>query len=188
MLALGLDLAEAVRQAQRGDQAAFTAIYEQFAEPLFRYVLVRCGDVGLAEELTSELWLRVVERFPAFRCPHDHPEKAFTAWLYQLARNLTIDAYRRRRAPDIPLVETIASRAAPLDERVIDGEEQQALCAAFTQLTPEQRDVLFLRFIEAHSTADVARLTGRSVGAVKVMQHRALAAVARALGVQRGGK
>ena len=188
MLALGLDLAEAVRQAQQGDQAAFTAIYEQFAAPLFRYVLVRCGDVGLAEELTSELWLRVVERLPAFRCPADHPEKAFPAWLYQIARNLAIDAARRGGTAALPLPETMIAREAPLDEWVIGREEQQALCAALAHLTPEQRDVLLLRFLEAYNTADVARLLGRSEGAVKGLQHRALAAVARTLGGQRGRK
>jgi RNA polymerase sigma-70 factor, ECF subfamily len=188
MLTLGLDLADAAVQAQGGDQAAFAAIYEQFAEPLFHYVLVRCRDAALAEELTGELWLRVVERLPAFRFPRDHPEKAFTAWLYQLARNLVIDAYRRRRTTLVPFVDSMAARAAPLDEWVIEAENQQALCTALARLTPEQRDVLFLRFIEARSTADVALLTERSEGAVKVMQYRALGAVARALGVQRGGQ
>ena len=188
MLTLGLDLADAVVQAQGGDQVAFAAIYDQLAEPLFHYLLVRCRDAALAEELTGELWLRVVEGLPAFRFPRDHPEQAFTAWLYQLARNLAIDAYRKRRAPPVPLVETMPAPEAPLDERVSGEENQQELCAALTQLTPEQRDVLFLRFIEALSIAEVARLMGRSEGAVKGMQHRALRAVARALGGQRGGK
>jgi RNA polymerase sigma-70 factor (ECF subfamily) len=188
VLTLGLDLADAAAQAQGGDPAAFAAIYEQFAEPLFHYLLVRCRDAALAEELTGELWLRVVEGLPAFRFPRDHPEQAFTAWLYRLARNLVIDAYRRRSTTPVPLVEPMAAREAPLDERVIEAENQQALCAALARLPPEQRDVLFLRFIAARSTADVARLTGRSEGAVKVMQHRALGAVARVLDVLRGGK
>ena len=188
VVALELDLAETVRQAQRGDQAAFAALYEQFAAPLFRYLLVRCGDAAVAEELSGELWLRVGERLPAFRCPADHPEKAFPAWLYQVARNLAIDATRRRGTAAVPLPETMLAREAPLDEWVIGREEQQALCAALAHLTPEQRDVLFLRFLEAYNTADVARLLGRSEGAVKGLQHRALAAVARMLGVQGGGK
>jgi RNA polymerase sigma-70 factor (ECF subfamily) len=173
-------------QARGGDQAAFAAIYDHFAEPLFHFLLVRCRDAAVAEELTGELWMRVVERLPAFRCPRDNPQMALAAWLYQIARNLAIDSYRRRSAAQVPLAETIPSCEAPLDERVIGGEAQQELCAALSKLTPEQREVLLLRFIEQRSTAEVAALTGRSEGAVKVMQHRALDAVARVLGVKRG--
>ena len=185
MLALELDLAEVIVQAQGGDQAAFAAIYDHFAEPLFHFLLVRCHDAGVAEELTGDLWMRVVERLPAFRCPRDNLRTAFTAWLYQIARNLAIDAYRRRCITQVPLAETIPSREAPLDEYVIGGEDQQDLCAALAKLTPEQREVLFLRFMERRSTAEVAVMTGRSEGAVKVMQHRALEAAARLLGVNR---
>jgi RNA polymerase sigma-70 factor (ECF subfamily) len=185
VLALDLDLADMVVQAQGGDQAAFAAIYDHFAEPLFHYLLVRCHDAAAAEELTGELWMRVVERLPAFRCPSDNPRAAFAAWLYQIARNLAIDAYRRRNTTQVPLAETIPSGETPLDERVIGGEDQQELCAVLSKLTPEQREVLLLRFIEQRSTAEVAVLTGRSEGAVKVMQHRALDAAARVLGVNR---
>src|SRR5919202_5656872 len=183
VLALELDLAEVIVQARGGDQAAFAAIYDYFAEPLFHFLLVRCRDAAVAEELTGELWMRVVERFPAFRCPRDNPQMALAAWLYQIARNLAIDSYRRRSAAQVPLAETIPSREAPLDERVIGGEAQQELCAALSKLTPEQREVLLLRFIEQRSTAEVAALTGRAGGAVQVMQHRALDAAARVLGV-----
>jgi RNA polymerase sigma-70 factor (ECF subfamily) len=186
VLALELDLAEVVVQAQSGDQAAFAVIYEHFAEPLFHYLLVRCRDAALAEELTGDLWMRVVERLPAFRCPRDNPQFAFAGWLYQIARNLAIDAYRRQTTAQVPLAETIASGEVPLDDRVIGGEDEQELCAALAKLTPEQREVLLLRFIEERSTAEVAAITGRSEGAVKVMQHRALGAVARVLGVKRG--
>ena len=184
-LAHGRDLTGTVAAAQAGDQAAFDAIYDRFAEPLFHYLYARCGDAELAEELTGDLWVRVVERLPAFRFRGNAPEAVFAGWLYRIARNLMTDAYRRRDHTNLPLVETIPSHAMPLDARLIAEEEQRELCTALERLTTEQREVLQMRFIEERSPTEVARLTGRSEGAVKVMQHRALGALARMLGVQR---
>ncbi len=188
VVALGHDLASIVVRAQAGEQAAFDAIYDRFADPLFRYLYARCGDAGLAEELTGDLWVRVVERLPAFRFPRDAPEAAFAGWLYRIARNLLIDASRRRSSGNVPLAETISSSEEAPDERVIVGEEHQELRTAIEKLTPEQREVLMLRFVEECSNAEVAQLTGRAEGAVKVMQHRALNALAGILGGQRRKK
>ncbi len=188
VVALGPDLASIVARAQAGEQAAFDAIYDRFADPLFGYLYARCGDAGLAEELTGDLWVRVVERLPAFRFPHGAPEAAFAGWLYRIARNLLIDATRRRSNNNVPLVETAPSGDVAPDDRVIAGEEHQELRTAIEQLTPEQREVLMLRFVDERSNAEVAQLTGRSEGAVKVMQHRALNALAGILGGQRRKK
>src|SRR5262245_52240504 len=82
---LGFDLASTVAQAQLGDQTAFDAIYDRFADALFRYLYARCGDTMLAEELAGDVWVRVVERLPAFRFPPGEPEAAFAGWLYRIA-------------------------------------------------------------------------------------------------------
>ncbi len=185
MVAAYPDLAITVARAQGGDQAAFDAIYDRFADPLFRYVYARCGDARLAEELTGDLWVRVVERLPSFRFPSSGPEAALAAWLYRIARNLLIDASRRRSNGNLPLTDAIRTHHAPLDERIIAREAKQELRAAMGKLAAEHREVLLLRFVEERSNAEVALLTGRSEGAVKVMQHRALGALASALGMRR---
>src|SRR6476661_7947564 len=95
------NLAVLVTSAQAGEQAAFDAIYARFADPLFHYLYARCGDVGLAEELTGDLWVRVVEKLPGFRFAHDATEASFAAWLYQIARHLLIDTYRKRGAGQV---------------------------------------------------------------------------------------
>jgi RNA polymerase sigma-70 factor, ECF subfamily len=182
----GLDLASTVARAQLGDQVAFDAIYDRFADALFRYLYARCGDAGLAEDLTGELWVRVVERLPAFRFHGGDPEAVFAGWLYRIARNLAIDSYRRRHHTSVPLPDTLSSRDTPPDEHVIAGDDRRALRAAIEQLTAEQREVLLLRFVEERSNAEVAVLTGRTENAVKVMQHRALGALSRMLGGRRG--
>lgn len=186
MVGLALDLAVAVARAQSGNQEAFDTIYDRFANPVFRYLYARCGSVEVAEELAGDLWVRVVERLPSFRFPDEQPEGAFVTWMYRIARNLAIDASRRRANGHVPLGETVAGTDVPLDERVIGGENHQELRTAIEKLNSEQREVVVLRFFEERSTAEVAVLTGRTEGAVRIMQHRALGTLARALGVRRG--
>lgn len=188
MSGLDLDVAAAIKRAQAGDELAFHAIYSRFADALFRFLYARCGDATLAEELTSELWVRVVERLQTFRFPVGDVEAAFAGWLYRIARNLLIDDYRRRRIEPVPLLAITASREAALEQQILDQEEHHELRVAMEKLTVEQREVLMLRFVEDRSNAEVASLTGRSEGAVRVMQHRALGALARILGRDRVGK
>lgn len=183
----GDDLGVAITRARAGDQRAFDLIYAHFADALFRYLYARTGEAAQAEELLGELWVRVVERLPTFRLPATaaETERAFAAWLYRIAHNLAVDNARRRASHNLPLSDTISSHEPPHDERVIAGDERQALRDAVERLTADQREVLLLRFVEDRSHAEVAALTGRTEGAVKVMQHRALGALARLLGVER---
>ena len=181
----GIDFASTLSQAQAGDQVAFDSIYGLLADTLFRYLYARCGDRALAEELTSDLWVRVVEHLPSFKIPNCDPEVVFVAWLYTIARNLLADTYRRRRLEVAPLNDTITSHEVSPDDRVIINDEIHELQLALEQLTAEQREVILLRFIEQRSNSEVAQLTGRSENAVKVMQHRALTSLARLLGGKR---
>jgi RNA polymerase sigma-70 factor (ECF subfamily) len=179
------NLTEVLARAQGGDQRAFDVIYNRFADPLFRYLYARCGNASQAEELYGDLWLRVVERIGSFRPPPSGVDAAFAAWLYRIAYNLVIDSVRRKGGQGVPLdVELVSNDPAP-EERLIAAAESEALRAAVERLTPDQREVVVMRFFEERSNAEVAALTGRSEGAVKVMQHRALGALARFLGVER---
>lgn len=180
------DLSAAIKRAQAGDQRAFDVIYDRFADPLFRYVYARCGDATLAEDLIGDLWVRVVERIAGFRLPAEGVEAAFAAWLYRIAYNLVIDHFRRKDSGHVTLNPDVSDREPTPDEHAISGDERRELHAAIEQLTPDQREVVLLRFIEERSNAEVAALTGRSEGAVKVMQHRALGALAKLLGGSRG--
>ncbi len=179
------DLPTLVARAQSGDETAYGAIFERFGDPVYRYLAVRCGDAHLAEELTGELWVRVVEHLPAFRFRHPPSEAAFAAWLYRIAKNLLHDKYRRSAREPGPLTEMMPSSERPLDDQVIAREAHQRLHAAIAQLTPEQREVVLFRFMEERHIADVALLMERSQGAVKTLQYRALHALAGLLGGQR---
>lgn len=179
------NLSEVLARAQGGDQRAFDVIYNRFADPLFRYLYARCGDASQAEELHGDLWLRVVERLDGFRPPESGVDAAFAAWLYRIAYNLVIDSVRKRGGQSMPLDVEIASGDPHPDERLMAADDTTALRAAIERLTPDQREVVVMRFFEERSNAEVAALTGRSEGAVKVMQHRALGSLARFLGVER---
>ena len=179
-LSESLDLVALVRQAQAGDSAAFETIYHHFADPMFRYLYVRCGDAGWAEEISGDFWVRIVEQLPRFRVPPTGGDAAFAGWLYRIARNMVIDALRQRAKSPLPLIEMRAVQDEEPAARTIAMEERDELRAAVEQLTPEQREVVLLRFVEERSHAEVATLMGSTEGAVKVMQHRALKALARA--------
>jgi len=180
------DLSAVIKQAQQGDQRAFDMIYNRFADPLFRYIYARCGDASMAEDLVGDLWVRVVERLASFRPPPSGVDQAFAAWLYRIAHNLAVDSFRHKSSGNVPIDPNISDREPTPDERAISSDEVRTLHAALAQLTPDQREVVLLRFIEERSNAEVAALTGRTEGAVKVMQHRALRALAKLLGSSRG--
>ena len=177
-----------VTRAQSGDAAAFDMLFEHFADPMYRYVYARCRDAHVAEELTGDLWVKVVEHLPAFRFPHTASDLVFRAWLYRIARNLVHDFYRRSGRESVPLTDTTPSSDITPDDYVIQDEARQQLFEAIKQLTANQHEVVLLRFIEERSIAEVAALTGRSEGAVKLLQFRALDALAHVLGGQRKRK
>lgn len=121
----------------------------------------------------SEVFIQAARALPRFRGDDDH----LRAWLFTIARNRVIDAHRRRRARPLVADAPLPDQPAPEAAGPIDPE----LVAALGLLTPEQREVVVLRFVSDLSLDEVASITGRNQGAVKAMQHRALAQLARIL-------
>lgn len=173
-----------VRGAQSHDPLAFDRLYDCFADPLYRYFYYRSNDQHVAEELVSETLLRMVEALPAFRFPERGQARAFSGWIFRIAYTRLVDHYRQQKRQWVELDETIASPFSA-DELVDRALEHEELRAAVQQLTPEQQQVVLLRFVERLSSEDVAAVTGQTVGAVKSMQHRALNAIAKTLGSAR---
>lgn len=166
-----------VRRAQKGDRAAFAAIYDQHYQAVFNYIFYRVGDAPLAEDLTADVFVRLVEKIHTFI-----PNKPILAWLYTIARNRVIDHHRRHGrftlvALDDDLDAADDNPAAAADVHL----RQAALAAALSQLTEEQRLVILLKFVEECSNACAAAVLGKTVGATKSLQHRALAALGRIL-------
>jgi len=178
-------LRDIVAKAQRNDQAAYEYIYSCYVDALYRYLYARCNSASLAEEALGELWLRVVQYLPHFRIPDQGVDQAFTSWLYRIARNLSIDTVRKNDWHVDLLPETMTAPAGDPEDAFIAQDERDNLYAAMSMLTVEQREVIHLRFHEDRTSAEVAALTGRTESAIKALQHRALGALARAMGIER---
>jgi RNA polymerase sigma-70 factor, ECF subfamily len=178
------ELVRIIALAQCNDQCAYEQLYNRFVDQLYRYLYVRCNDAGLAEESLGELWLRVVQHLPRFRIPDKGADQAFVSWLYRIARNLSVDALRSKSKYVIGIPEIIESPEPMVEDRVVAEDERRSLDQALTTLTVEQREVILLRFHDDRTLSEVAALTGRTETAIKGLQHRAVGALARAMGVR----
>ena len=166
-----------IERAQCGEQDALVDIYYRCQPSVFTYVYYRVGDQETAEDLTAEVFTRMVGKLGQFK-PGERP---LLAWLYTIARHLIADHYRSRpSAGELPLEEDLAldesSQTARAAERRLT---QHCLQKALSRLTEEQRQVILLKFVEDRSNLEVAEIMGKNEGSVKSLQHRALAALNR---------
>ena len=172
------DEASLIQRAKEGEPAAFAEIYDRHQPAIYRYIFYRVGNAATAEDLTSEVFMRLIERMDHFT----YRGRPLLAWLYTIARNLIADYQRRSgQTTTLPSYEQLVTEADDLEQIAERGLAQQRLAAAMTTLTEDQRQVIILRFIEGLDNAEVAQTLGKSVGAVKSLQHRALAALRRVL-------
>lgn len=166
-----------LEQARAYDEEALEALYDRYAPLIYAYVYRRVHDAHTAEDLTSEVFVRMLAAI--------RDEKAwrtsFRAWLYRIAHNLVVDHYRSQ--PPAPVVELKEELLADGDVNaaVTQRLSRQRLEAALGLLTPDQQQVLALRFGEQITSRETARIVGKTVGAVEALQHRALAALRRIL-------
>jgi RNA polymerase sigma-70 factor (ECF subfamily) len=167
-----------IQRAQQGDRQAFAALYEQYQPVIYRYFYFRLDDAQCAEELTGEVFVRMVQNIRSYRSPR----QPFLAWLYTIAHHLCIDFYRK----------TAQAKVAPLDEALPSAEispaealdlhlRAECLKKLLRYLTEEQQFVILTRFFEERSSQEIAQLMHKPEGAVKALQHRALAALRRAM-------
>jgi RNA polymerase sigma-70 factor (ECF subfamily) len=169
---------ELVARAIRRDAAAFGDLYAAHLDRIYRYVYYRVGSTGEAEDLCEQVFLKAWEAIDRYE-PRGTP---FSAWLYRLAHNLVVDHYRARR-PSMPLeeVEETEDPGHDLAATVEELLEADEVRVALRRLSPEHQQLVILRFVEGLSHAEVAQLLGKTEGATRVIQHRALQALARAL-------
>jgi RNA polymerase sigma-70 factor (ECF subfamily) len=169
---------ELFKRARAFDEQALGQIYDVYFERLYRYAYHFVGDMESAQDIASETLRRLLEALRDGRAPN-HPG----AWLYRVAHNLAMDQHRQRPAGGIVSLEPDLDQVDEADTEA-DSEQriaQEQVRAALTQLTPEQQNVVVLKFLEGYSNAEVGALLNKPEGAVKSLQHRALAALKRAL-------
>ena len=175
------DERELVRRAQQRDRGAFAEIYERYHSTIYTHIYYRVGDPSTAEDLTSEVFVRVVGSIDGFV----YRDRPLLTWLYTIARNLIIDHRRRAgRATMLPLDERLENGSEDVERAAELALSRRRLAVALDELTDDQRHVIILRFIEGRSLEEVAEIVGKSVGAVKALQHRALDSLRRVLSPQ----
>ena len=162
--------AHIIARAKAGDADAIGQLYERYAPQVHRYIASRLGDPVLAEDVCSDVFVKMLEGLDRY----EDRGWPFSAWLYRIAYARTIDALRRKeRHAQVDLEPWDLSDDGPdmaLDEQL----NRAALRRAFPRLCPNQRRVLMLRYIYGLSLEETARQMGRSVGAIKSLQHRAI--------------
>ncbi|MFD1152311.1 sigma-70 family RNA polymerase sigma factor [Saccharothrix hoggarensis] len=169
-----------VRAAQGGDTDAFGALYDRYVDVVYRYVLFRVGDRTLAEDVTSETFLRALRSIGSI----SYQGRDVGAWFVTIARNIVFDHVKSSR---YRLEVTTAELAD--NREVTDGPEQEVLTDAtntellrcVAQLGEDQRECITLRFIQGLSVAETAARMGRNEGAIKALQHRAVRRLAQLL-------
>jgi len=164
-----------VQWAQDGDGEAYGELYLRHAGKVFGYLAAHLGNIQDAEDLTGEVFYRCWRVLPGY---HDRGVP-FPAYLLRAARNALVDFYRRENRfnhEEIEKAETLGGHKEP-GEIVMAQMEHQDLRRLLGLLRPDYRTVLVLRFISELTPEEAARVMRRSSGAVRVLQHRALAAL-----------
>ncbi|HZS14975.1 MAG TPA: RNA polymerase sigma factor [Candidatus Dormibacteraeota bacterium] len=166
-----------VESALRGDRVGWDGLFDRFHPVVYRYALARTGDRSAAEEIAQEVFVAATRTLPRLR---ERSEAGIEGWFVAIARNKLADRARRRSVEErMTLLHDSGPDAAEVATTRLAAAE---LRAAMEDITEEQREVLLRRFVLDQSLEHVAAATGRRVGAVKALQHRALAALERRLG------
>lgn len=178
-----------VHGLRTGDPDAAVAVYRALSGPVYGYLLRRMGEPEAAQDVTAAVFTEVLEGADSF----EGSPSGLRAWIFQIARNRMVDHYRRESYRRHPSLDEMAEAGRfpeagddPESETVSRMEEERIL-ALTEELTPDQREVVLLRLVADLPVAEVAELMDRTPGAVKVLQHRALRALAAKLEGSEGG-
>lgn len=161
------------------DSKAIGAIYDQYFSEVYRFVLYRVGDQTLAEDIASDVFIRLLEAVQHGR----GPDSNLKGWLFGTASHVVTDHFRKKyRRPEEELPDSLPDLAPGPASEVDQREQNRLVRGAYTKLTPEQQDVLSLRFGQGYSLEETAARMDKNVNAVKALQFRALAALQREIG------
>lgn len=169
-----------VRRAKDGDGDAFARLYDDYVDQVFGYILRRVRDRQLAEDLTSDVFLRAYRSISRFTWQGVD----IGAWFTTIARNRVTDHFKSARARLERPTEEVRDGVEELgrdepEQAALHGDMAAALGKALDDLTEDHREILQLRFVQGLSVAECAHVMERTDGAIKALQYRALRALAR---------
>lgn len=166
-----LSLLERIKQH---DQQALADVHDRYFDQIYYYINYRISDSEAAADLAGEVFLALINALKKGK----PPRTSLTGWLYAVARNLAAD-HIRKQVKTVPLMEDLVSDEPLMIEQAHLAHMLPTMKAALRQLTEEQQHVIALRFGRGLSLAETAEIMEKSVGAIKALQHRALASLAR---------
>jgi RNA polymerase sigma-70 factor (ECF subfamily) len=169
-----------LKSLQKLDSQAIGAVYDRYFPDVYRFVYYRLSDEQVAEDISSDVFVRLLEAVKKGRGPQTN----LKGWLLATASNVVADHFRHAyRRPAETLLESVIDSAAPsLADEVDHRETVDSVRQAYDRLTPEQQNVLALRFGDGFSLDETAAVLQKNVNAIKALQFRALAALQRMIG------
>jgi RNA polymerase sigma-70 factor (ECF subfamily) len=168
-----------LKRLQDLDAKTIGAIYDQYFSEVYRYVLYRVGDQTLAEDIASDVFVRLLEAAQKRNSPNSN----LKGWLMSTASHVVADHLRRKyRRPEEEISDSMPDHGPSLAAEVDQREQNRVVNEAYSRLTAEQQHVLALRFGQGYSLEETATFMDKNVNAVKALQFRALAALQRGLG------
>jgi RNA polymerase sigma-70 factor (ECF subfamily) len=164
-----------VARAQAGDRDALEELYLLHFDRIYSYLHMSVGNRHDAEDLTTQTFLKMLESIGRFRWQ----SAPFSAWLFRIAHNLAMDHFRanRRWQPEEEVPEPPGSEQASAEEDALQSIGRQSMLELIEKLSAEQQQVLTLKFVFNFPNGEVATILGKTEGAVKSLQHRALASL-----------
>src|SRR6266487_302526 len=164
-----------VERGQQGDRGALEDLYLIHFDRIYSYLHVSVGNRHDAEDLTTQTFLKMLESIGKFR----QGAAPFSAWLFRIAHNLAMDHFRahRRWQPEEEVPEPAGSEEPSAEVEAIQEIGRQSMLELIDSLSHEQQQVLTLKFVFNFPNADVATILGKTEGAIKSLQHRALASL-----------
>ena len=168
-----------VDRAQKGDRDALEELYLLHFDRIYSYLHVSVGNRHDAEDLTTQTFLKMLESIGRFRWQ----SAPFSAWLFRIAHNLAMDHFRARKRvqPEEEVPEPIGSEEPSAELEAMQSLGRQSMLELIDKLSPEQQQVLTLKFVFNFANADVAKILDKTEGAIKSLQHRALASLQKQL-------
>ncbi len=164
-----------IERAKAGDHDALTQLYERYAGAIYHYVYVRVQDAELAEDIRSEVFVRMLEGFERY----EDRGRPIVAWLYRIAHDRMVDTFRRGQQRSYVPLESCSSSYDGPESAVTHQIDIERLRLSMQNLMPSQQEVIKLRFMAGLSVPQIAAQLGRSEGSIRALQHRGLQALAR---------
>lgn len=161
-----------IRRAKNGEEESFGRLYDHYISPIYRFIMVKVNNKAEAQDLVHEVFLSAWQNLKNYQ----HKGHPFSSWLYQIARNKVIDHYRTKKIHtsfenlDEDILQVVGVAESRLD-RILNLEKVKE---AIARLSPEQQDVVIMKFVEDLSNEEIAKALNKSEGAIRLLQHRAI--------------